>query len=290
MPNQEARLRVEIADTPSKHEEGLMFRKDLPGNSGMAFVFPSPRQLSFWGQNTYLPLDIAFISPNGTIHEIEHIAPLSSRPVQSSEACTMAIEANAGWFDSMGVGPGDSVFIDRDLPTITGLAQAIFHAEPEAHATQNITKEAASSADDYAFHADIAEQDRYTTDRMECDVWLKGSRWGYTVSVLLTHTQTGLASMPAYWKYGNNEKAAAQRSFRECKSLVQDFLREYEQELYPFALVSPKIRGVFQFHDTDHRDTTFIPLVNYSTNIKRETDWRQTIYGNRYPEKPLGIP
>ena len=55
-------LKVEIADSPSTLERGLMYRKKLDYDSGMLFVFKRSQNLKFWGRNTYIPLDIAFVN------------------------------------------------------------------------------------------------------------------------------------------------------------------------------------------------------------------------------------
>jgi uncharacterized membrane protein (UPF0127 family) len=90
-----------------------MFVKSMPRDNGMLFVFGSARKLSFWGENTYLPLDIAFIDEKGLIANIETITPLSRKSVVSSVPCRYAIEANLGYFSDNGVRPGDKALIDR---------------------------------------------------------------------------------------------------------------------------------------------------------------------------------
>ena len=56
-----AKLTVEVADTPASLAHGLMHRKSLAADAGMLFKFPSITEAHFWGKNTYIPLDIAFI-------------------------------------------------------------------------------------------------------------------------------------------------------------------------------------------------------------------------------------
>jgi uncharacterized membrane protein (UPF0127 family) len=107
-----AKLTVEVADTPASLAHGLMYRKDLPNNEGMLFKFPNTRELSFWGQNTYIPLDIAFIDKDNKIAEIKQITPMSTRMVRSTGFCSMALEANAGYFDSNGITVGQKISID----------------------------------------------------------------------------------------------------------------------------------------------------------------------------------
>ena len=53
---------VELADTPQKRTQGLMFRQELQKDNGMLFVFPKQGIYSFWMKNTLIPLDIIWIS------------------------------------------------------------------------------------------------------------------------------------------------------------------------------------------------------------------------------------
>lgn len=100
------KLHVEIADTPSKREKGLMHRKHIGKNEGMLFKFPQKERLSFWMKNTLVPLDVAFIDDNGRIVQIESMKPMSLSPHSSSFPCRYALETNSGWFKSNGVKEG----------------------------------------------------------------------------------------------------------------------------------------------------------------------------------------
>ena len=107
-------LYIEIADTPFKLANGLMFRKTLAEDSGMLFKFSNPNILKFWGFNTYIPLDIAFISEDNKIAKISYIKPLSTQTVSSDIDCIMAIEVNAGYFASHNIKVGDEIDIDQE--------------------------------------------------------------------------------------------------------------------------------------------------------------------------------
>ncbi len=56
-----AKIKADIADTPKEREEGLMFRKKLPKNYGMLFVFPKEDYFEFWMKNTWVNLDMVYI-------------------------------------------------------------------------------------------------------------------------------------------------------------------------------------------------------------------------------------
>ncbi|MBI5804588.1 DUF192 domain-containing protein [candidate division TA06 bacterium] len=105
-----ARLWVEVAEDEAARSQGLMHRHQMPQDEGMLFVFEYPQPLSFWMKNTYLPLDIAFVSKDGIILNILRMEPLNEVPRYLSRGPALyAIEANAGWFQSNGIKPGDRV-------------------------------------------------------------------------------------------------------------------------------------------------------------------------------------
>jgi uncharacterized membrane protein (UPF0127 family) len=98
---------VEVAKTPHQHSKGLMFRDKLDEDSGMIFIFEKPRVLSFWGMNTFIPLDIAFLDEQGTIKDIRRIKRHDLNSVKSSCPCKYAIELEDGWFSKNGIKEGD---------------------------------------------------------------------------------------------------------------------------------------------------------------------------------------
>lgn len=109
-----AKLTIEVADTPAALAHGLMHRKELPDDSGMLFKFPSTREANFWGKNTYIPLDIAFIDRDNRITEIKQIVPMSTRVIRSDGLCAMALETNAGFFNSHDISVGHRIQISKD--------------------------------------------------------------------------------------------------------------------------------------------------------------------------------
>lgn len=106
----QAVLWAEVADQPRTREQGLMFRKGMPQDEGMLFIFDYPQMQSFWMRNTYIPLDIAFISDQGVIINILSMKPLDEGPRYRSLAPALyVIETNAGWFKSNGIKAGDKL-------------------------------------------------------------------------------------------------------------------------------------------------------------------------------------
>ena len=54
--------RVELADNELIREQGLQFRHSLGSEEGMFFVFEQPDRHSFWMKDTFISLDILWIS------------------------------------------------------------------------------------------------------------------------------------------------------------------------------------------------------------------------------------
>lgn len=112
------RLKVEVADTPSKQARGLMHRHSLRPDEGMLFKFDQPQNLKFWGVNTYIPLSIAFVSPEGQIKKISYISPFCESLVTSDVDCDRAIEANYDFFTENNIWTGDVIdIVDDDEET-----------------------------------------------------------------------------------------------------------------------------------------------------------------------------
>ena len=67
---------IEVADTPEKRVQGLSGRKVIEDDYGMLFVFDVDGRAGFWMKDMHVPIDIIWISADGTIVHIEHsLAP-----------------------------------------------------------------------------------------------------------------------------------------------------------------------------------------------------------------------
>jgi uncharacterized membrane protein (UPF0127 family) len=100
------KLVAEVAKTPDQRAVGLMNRFSLKPDHGMLFVFERNEPLSFWMRNTYIPLSIAFIAPDGRIVNIEDMKPQSDESHWSRGPAMYALEMKKGWFAERGIGPG----------------------------------------------------------------------------------------------------------------------------------------------------------------------------------------
>jgi len=101
---------VEVVDNDADRAKGLMYRKELPEGRGMLFDFHRDQEVSFWMQNTYIPLDMIFIRGDGRILRIEeNTVPLSTRMIPSRGPVRAVLEVIGGTSRKLGIAPGDRV-------------------------------------------------------------------------------------------------------------------------------------------------------------------------------------
>lgn len=87
---------VEIADSEDERSRGLMFRRDLPTDRGMLFVFEETARRGFWMQNTPLPLDLLFVAESGRIVAIRQGKPLSEEIIAPIYPIRFVLELHEG--------------------------------------------------------------------------------------------------------------------------------------------------------------------------------------------------
>ena len=106
----EIAFQVEIADTPTKREKGLQYRRELATDHGMIFLFSTEEQQSFWMKNTAIALDMIFISAERKIVGIvENTVPFSLDARSVSGRSQFVLEINGGLSRRYGFKAGDSV-------------------------------------------------------------------------------------------------------------------------------------------------------------------------------------
>lgn len=104
------RFAVEVAETPEQRERGLMFRDAMAGDAGMIFDYHQDVDISMWMKNTILPLDMVFISADGTVFDVvKGAVPYSLDIIPSGGRVRAVLEVNAGIVDALEIRRGDKV-------------------------------------------------------------------------------------------------------------------------------------------------------------------------------------
>ncbi|MBX9620827.1 MAG: DUF192 domain-containing protein [Alphaproteobacteria bacterium] len=97
-------FQVEVADTPQQRAKGLMFRKTLPNDGGMLFLFPEAQPVAMWMKNTILSLDMIFANSKGEILGIyENTLPFSTQNIGPVPNTSQVLEVKAGVLKKHGI-------------------------------------------------------------------------------------------------------------------------------------------------------------------------------------------
>ena len=101
---------VEIASTPQQRSLGLQGRRQLAPDQGMLFDFGRIEPVFMWMKNTYLPLDMIFISGEGRIVNIApETTPESLTIIESAAPVRWVLEVRARTAARLGIQAGDRV-------------------------------------------------------------------------------------------------------------------------------------------------------------------------------------
>ena len=110
----EHQFAIEVVDTDAGRQKGLMFRTSLGPDAGMLFDFKESLEVSFWMQNTLIPLDMLFIRHDGTIANIQvNAKPLDPTSIPSDGPVEFVFEIAGGRSVELGIKAGDTVIQDR---------------------------------------------------------------------------------------------------------------------------------------------------------------------------------
>ena len=111
----------EIADTPAKRSQGLMYRTRMAPDRGMLFTFPEfqePGYWTFWMKNTKMPLDILWLDREGTIVHLERYVPICTRTdnlcprYRPKTAAVQVLELRAGQAATLKLTVGTTLTIE----------------------------------------------------------------------------------------------------------------------------------------------------------------------------------
>jgi uncharacterized membrane protein (UPF0127 family) len=103
-------VRVEVQRTDAQRQRGLMYRRQMGEMAGMLFVFREPSHQVFWMRNTFLALDMIFITPDHRVlGVVRNAAPMTDDPREVPGDSQYVLEVNAGFAERHGIGPGTRV-------------------------------------------------------------------------------------------------------------------------------------------------------------------------------------
>lgn len=109
---EDTEIRAEIADTFTERMKGLMFRKTLPENEGMLFVFDNEDYHGFWMMNMSFPIDIIFVNKEKKVVDmVKNVQPcrLSCSTYKPKKRAMYVLEVNANFTEKHDIGIGTTL-------------------------------------------------------------------------------------------------------------------------------------------------------------------------------------
>lgn len=95
--NKNIPVSVHLASSPLQQLRGLMFRKYLPKNRGMLFIFDKEDYHTFWMLFTFIPLEAVFLDKHRKIIDIIAMQPHSPKLYKPKNKAKYALELNQGF-------------------------------------------------------------------------------------------------------------------------------------------------------------------------------------------------
>ena len=112
----QARFSVDVADTPARRSEGLMFVDSMPRMTGMLFVYDREQPVSFWMKNTLIPLDMIFADGAGVVRKVHpNAVPGDLTAIPGGQGIQFVLEINGGMAATLGIGEG-TLLQHPDIP------------------------------------------------------------------------------------------------------------------------------------------------------------------------------
>ena len=112
----QAKIKVEIADSQAKRSKGLGGRASLPEDEGMLFIFQSEDRFPFWMKGVNFPLDFIWIKGSQVVDLSENIPPADpgvkdeTLPIYTPKvAVDKVLEVKAGTVARLQIKVGDEV-------------------------------------------------------------------------------------------------------------------------------------------------------------------------------------
>ena len=110
-------FRVWVADNEPRRQRGLMFVKHMDDGTGMLFIYPRVQPVSMWMKNTFIPLDMLFVAPDGRVVRVAaNTTPQSLDTIDSGQPVLGVVELNAGVAAKLKIRAGAQIIHPAFLP------------------------------------------------------------------------------------------------------------------------------------------------------------------------------
>ena len=105
---------VELAQSETERNRGLMFRRKMADEAGMLFFMPGDSDWAFYMRNTYISLDMIFIDRDWRVVGVQaNVPPLTEALRRTGKPCRYVLELNAHEAGKHGINAGTQLQFER---------------------------------------------------------------------------------------------------------------------------------------------------------------------------------
>ena len=135
-------------------------------------------------------------------------------------------------------------------------------------------------------YSNLYDVQRYVMDSYSTKTAISKTKRKITVSILTTHAFLGSVAFNKYWTFEFKEWKKAIDLYKHINQVTQEMIEKFVDEEITTTVFWPMLKYKLDQLQPERNAATNIPWVNYSRyyDYQVEPDWRQNIYGTRYPD------
>ncbi len=153
--------------------------------------------------------------------------------------------------------------------------------DPVKIANEKMDESGSESGREYSIL--IRNNDRYRSDTHKVSVYKSSHKEGISVVLEVKNERDGMLAYSDYWHYEDSENRLANKLYEELVKVSEDIKSNTEKLIIPVVLISPTFKTSTRDLDAAHREKSTAVNYNYDAGEPKEADWRETLYGPRYP-------
>jgi len=124
---------------------------------------------------------------------------------------------------------------------------------------------------------------KYNMDSYSIRISISKTYDKYSTSIVVNNEFLGGLSWSVFWSYELNEFDLAKKTYATLNEISKKILTKMVDEEIPTSILFPMLKSSTEDVDPQGRVSTHIPSINYSRRYPTSPDWRENIYGKRYP-------
>ena len=126
-------------------------------------------------------------------------------------------------------------------------------------------------------------------DGTTCKINLVESKNKIEVNVTFMNNVWAFPLYAETWVYPKEERKRATKTYNRVVNVIEDLKMDVEDDEMPTPSVQGKAREELRYVDIDRKKPTNNPVHQAARHEAGEPDWRNSLYGNRYPQQVVNI-